>query len=267
MAPSRSSDNSRKLSRNQGCLYKPSSVSTAAASARGAASPVAKTAPPSTRLRRVSIDSSPVNGKTSSAERGRHGSAPCAIVTQMCFRLPALKRFAAAMLLALACTAPAHADDLDDFNRAVEAAMSHHRVAAGYLRTGNIDLAALELEGLRESWGKVTSLRKPAAFRDQERYTGTMLDISTKLVGVVLVLDLGSVEVARQSLDAIRASLSGLRRANGVTVLADCVIDSNTAMDALFVHDARPDWPAVPGSAQAYRATLQRCDGMAPPAI
>ena len=185
----------------------------------------------------------------------------------MCCRLLQLKRVAAAILLALAWLAPARADDLDDFNGAVEAAMSHHRVAAGYLRTGNIDLAVLELEGLREAWGKVTSLRKPAAFRDQERYTATMVDISTKLVGILLVLDLGSVEVARQSLDAIRASLSGLRRANGATVLADCVIDSNTAMDALFAHDARPDWPAVRGSAQAYRATLQRCDGMAPPAI
>ena len=94
-----------------------------------------------------------------------------------------------------------------------------------------------------------------------------MLDISTRLVGIVLVLDLGAVDVARKSLDAIRASLSELRRQNGVTVLADCVLDSNTAMDALFAHDARPDWSSVAGSAEAYRATLQRCDGMAPPAI
>ncbi len=185
----------------------------------------------------------------------------------MCFRLLALKRLAAAILLALACIAPARADDLDDFNRAVEAAMSHHRVASGYLRTGNIDLAVLEIEGMRESWAKVTSLPKPAAFRDTERYTGTMLDISTRLVGIFLVLDLGAVDVARKSLDTIRASLSQLRRAAGVTVLADCVLDSNTAMDVLFVHDARPDWDSVPGSAGAYRATLQRCDGMAPPAI
>ena len=185
----------------------------------------------------------------------------------MCCRLLQLKRFAAAILLALACMTPARADDLDDFNRAVEAAMSHHRVASGYLRTGYVDLAALELEGMRESWAKVTALRRPAAFRDTERYTGTMLDISTKLVGIFLVLDLGAVDVARKSLDTIRASLSQLRRANGVTVLADCVLDSNTAMDALFMHDARPDWSTVSGSTETYRATLQRCDGMAPPAI
>jgi hypothetical protein len=58
-----------------------------------------------------------------------------------------------------------------------------------------------------------------------------------------------------------------LRRQNGVAVLADCILDSNTAMDALFAHDARPDWSTASGSADAYRAVLQRCDGMAPPAI
>jgi hypothetical protein len=181
----------------------------------------------------------------------------------MCFRLLALKHTVAAILLALACMAPVRADDLDDFNRAVEAAMSHHRVAAGYLRTGNVDLAALELEGLRAAWAKVAALRKPAAFRDSERYTGTMLEIAAQLIGTRLVLDMGRADVARESLDKVRRQLSDLRRQNNVTVLADCVLDSNTAMDALFTHDARPDWTTVPASAEAYRATLQRCDGMA----
>ena len=91
--------------------------------------------------------------------------------------------------------------------------MSHHRVAAGYLRTGNIDLAVLEIEGMREAWGKVSTLPRPAAFRDQERYTATMLDIAARLIGIMLVLNLGRTDVARESLDAIRASLSELRRA------------------------------------------------------
>ena len=47
-------------------------------------------------------------------------------------------------------------------------------------------------------------------------------------------------------------------------MLADCVLDANTAMDALFAHDAQPDWDERRGSAESYRATLQRCDGMAP---
>src|SRR5262245_59058965 len=102
-----------------------------------------------------------------------------------------LKRTACmAVLLALTFTYPARAGDLDDFNRVVEAAMSHHRAAAGYLRTGNIDLAMLEIEGLREAWAKVSTLPRPAAFRDQQRYTATMLGIAAQLIGTTLVLNM-----------------------------------------------------------------------------
>ena len=185
-------------------------------------------------------------------------------------RLSRLLKHAARMTvaLALAClAAAARADDLEDFNRAVEAAMSHHRVASGYLRTGNLDLAALEIENLREAWGKVSTLSRPAAFRDGERYTATLLDIAASLVGTTLVLNLRRADVARDSLDRMRKQLSELRRANGVTVLADCVLDANTAMDALFALDGSTDWESITPGADSYRATLQRCDGMASPSI
>jgi hypothetical protein len=166
--------------------------------------------------------------------------------------------------LALACLAAARADDLEDFNRAVEAAMSHHRVAAGYLRTGNIELATLEIDGLREAWAKVSTLPRPAAFRDQQRYTSTILQIATQLVGISLVLNLGRPDVARESLDTIRKMLSDLRRENGVTVLADCVLDANVAMDALFATERQPDWESAAAGGDSYAATLRRCDAMAP---
>ena len=177
--------------------------------------------------------------------------------------------------VALACvTAPVRADDLSDFNAAVEAAMNHHRVASGYLRTGNIDLAALELEGMREAWSRVASLPKPAVFADRDGYTATMLDVSTRLVGIFLVLDMGRPDVALDSLNTTRHALAALRRAAKVEVLADCVLDANTAMDALFVLRASlPDWSAPGNAANVarlaadYRAALQRCDRMAPPGI
>jgi hypothetical protein len=183
-------------------------------------------------------------------------------------RLTALLKRAACIAVCLSCLlAPAHADDLDDFNRAAEAAMSHRRVAAEYLRTGNLDLAMLEIEGMREAWGKVSTLPRPAAFKDQQRYTGTMLEVAAGLVGVSLVLNLGRPDVARESLGAMRVSLSQLRRENSVTVLADCVLDASTSMDALFAHDEKPDWESVAAGAESYRTTLQRCDRMAPAGI
>jgi hypothetical protein len=178
----------------------------------------------------------------------------------------------AALVLMVAAT-PASADDLADFNAAVEAAMSHHRTALGYLRTGNIDLAVRELEGLREAWGKVSTLPRPAVFRDKERYTGTLLEIAAHLVGTSLVLNMGRPDVARESLEKVRKSLSDLRRENGVTMLADCVLDANTAMDVLFALDGKLEsWDAASvadlrARSDAYGSTLQRCDSMAPPAI
>ena len=178
-----------------------------------------------------------------------------------------LKRALAACLMLVFAGVVARADDLADFNRAVEAAMSHHRAAAGYLRSENIDLAVIEIEGLREAWAKVSTLPRPVAFRDEERYTATMLDIAARLIGATLVLSLGRTDVARESLDAIRKSLSDLRRRNGVTVLADCILDANVSMDALFAHDKNPDWDSVAAGSESYRTTLQRCDGMAPPGV
>lgn len=182
----------------------------------------------------------------------------------MCFRTLNLKHFgiALAMLLAL-FAAPARADDLADFNAAVEAAMSHHRVATGYLRTGNLDLASLEIEAMREAWGKVSTLPRPAAFKNQEQYTAFILETAAGLIGTTLVLNMGRIDVAAESLDKIRKSLSGLRRENKVTVLADCVLDANVSMDALFALDGKSDWESVSAGAESYRGTLQRCDDMA----
>src|SRR3954468_11431053 len=161
-------------------------------------------------------------------------------------RLFALLKHPAYMaVLALVCLTSARADDLEDFNRGVEAAMSHHRVAAGYLRAGNIQLATPEIDSLREAWAKVSTLPRPAAFRDPERYTGTILQVATQLVGISLVLNLGRPDVARESRDNIRKMLSDLRRENGVTVLADCVLDANVAMDALMATDLQPDWDSA----------------------
>src|ERR1700730_8760360 len=106
-------------------------------------------------------------------------------------------RMATGLALAYVClAAPARAGDLDDFNTAVEAAMSHHRVAAGYLRTGNIDLAALEIDSLRDAWAKVSTLPRPAAFQNQERYTAIMLQTAAELIGTTLVLNMGRPDVA-----------------------------------------------------------------------
>ena len=173
------------------------------------------------------------------------------------------------LLTALLAAGTAKADDLTDFNAAVEAAAAHNRVAIGYLRTGNTDLASLEIDRLREAWQRVGSVKRPAVF-DQKLYVKEMTDISMRLVTADMLLTMGKPENVRQSLIAVRDDLYDLRTSAHVEVLADCVKDSNTAMAALLAFDDRKLDFARPGvgadlaaKANAYGATLKRCDGMA----
>lgn len=189
-----------------------------------------------------------------------------------------LASIARAACLALALVAgTAKAGELSDFNAAVEAAESHNRVAIGYLRTGNVDLASLELDRLREAWRALQQRfagKRPDAFDGVALYGTLWTVVSARLVAADLMLKSGRLDAARQSLDAIRGDLYDLRKAAGIAVLADCIRDGNTAMDALMVYDDRDlDWTksatrfGIASKASIYRSVLDRCDGMASEAV
>ena len=188
--------------------------------------------------------------------------------------LPSIARAACLALVFVAGAAVA--DDLSDFNAAVEKAESHNRVAIGYLRTGNVDLASLEIDRLRDAWGVLQQRfagNRPQAF-DGNHYVTAMTDIAMRLITADMMLKSGRSDPARQSLEAIRGDLYDLRKSAGVAVLADCVRDANTAMDALMVYNDRAlDWTkaetrdGVANKASSYAAILDRCDGIAGDAV
>src|SRR4249920_3010428 len=171
----------------------------------------------------------------------------------------------------------ARADDLADFNAALESASSHNRVAIGYLRTGNADLAALEIDRLRDSWTRLVerfSGNRPKAFDNNQLYGKLFTVVSARLVGADLMLKTGRLDAARNSLDAIRGDLYDLRKASAIVVLADCVRDANTAMDALMTYnDHALDWSkpdtgtAIARTSSMYGSILVRCDGLASESI
>ncbi len=178
------------------------------------------------------------------------------------------------LLLAVTCAGSvAQAADLGDFNAAVEQAQSHNRVASGYLRTGNLDLAALELERLNESWREVQRRfagDRPQVFEGNELYGRLWTVLSARLVAADLMLKSGRPDAARQSLEAIRGDLYELRKSAAVVVLADCVRDANAVMNKLMAFDDRTiDWDNpdtrndLAGQAAHYRDLLTRCDKIA----
>jgi hypothetical protein len=187
--------------------------------------------------------------------------------------MPSRLARAACLCLVLLTGAVAKADDLADFNAAVEAAAAHNRVAIGYLRTGNADLAALEIDRLRAAWGKLVprfTRNRPAVFDGNALYAKTLNGISARLVAADLLLNAGRLAAARGALQAVRGDLYALRQSAGVVVLADCILDANKAAAAFMAYDKRPDeWSkpefrrAITENTAAYAAALDRCNKIA----
>jgi hypothetical protein len=165
------------------------------------------------------------------------------------------------------------AADLAEFNAAVESVSAHNRIAIGYLRTENVDLAALEVDRLRNAWAIFTERfagNRPQAFEGNPHYSNLFTAISARLVGADLMLKSGRLDAARSGLNAIRKDFYELRKASGIVVLADCIRDANLAIDELMVFDDRAlDWekPGTEGEvatkASAYATALNRCDNIA----
>jgi hypothetical protein len=181
------------------------------------------------------------------------------------------RRLATAAIVALAWTGIARADDLAPFNAAIENAAAHNRVALSYLRTENTDLATIELEQMKEAWAAMAERfagNRPAPFRDSELFNVALVDVPTRIVGAFIMINFGRPDIAAQSLQAIREELSAMRRAAGVEVLADRILDANVAFaDLAGPRDSTPDWEHVDYGAKSerYRTALARCDAMADP--
>jgi hypothetical protein len=168
---------------------------------------------------------------------------------------------------------PARAGDLADFNAAVETAEAHNRVAIGYLRTDNVDLASLEIDRLRAAWDALTARfagKRPDVFDGNPLYGLMLTDISTRLVTADLMFKAGKPKVVREALEAVRDDLYRLRKSAGIVVLADCIRDSNNAMVGLLAYNRRDlDWNkpetgiGLAGKAAVYRYVIERCDEIA----
>ena len=165
------------------------------------------------------------------------------------------------------------ADNLAAFNAAIEQISAHNRVAIGYLRTENVDLASLEIDRMRNAWVTFTERfagNRPDAFDGNPHYPNLFTGVNARLVGVDLMLKTGRLDAARTGLNAIRKDFYDLRKASGVVVLADCVRDANAAMDALMIYNDRAlDWSrpgtdsGITNTASAYGTALGRCDSIA----
>jgi hypothetical protein len=192
-------------------------------------------------------------------------------------RMGLRSRFFAASVAFLTAGGGVRADDLALFNAAMEDVASHNRVAIGYLRSENLELAVVELDRMKDSWGAFAerfSGNRPEPFRDNKLYVTMLVDVPTRIVTAMIMINFGRPDVAKNSLEAIREEISAVRRESKVEVLADCVLDSHAAMEAFSLYrDKVPDWTDpttlsdIAAKSDAYGTVVKRCDAMASEAV
>lgn len=191
-----------------------------------------------------------------------------------------LARLAAASFLALTMTTgggAAGASELSAFHAAAESAFTPYRTALSYLRTGNIDAAAFELEAMIAAWSALEGRfggEAPDAFADDPAYGEVIARIGDDSDAALAAIDSGDPEGAAALLTPLLPLLSDLRRRNGLYLLSDCIREFYDAMDALWVYrDAMPDLSSASARVELLsRAAVVeyatgRCEAMADPAL
>jgi hypothetical protein len=121
----------------------------------------------------------------------------------------------AAMVVVACCVGalPLRADELMAFHAAVEQALAEYRAAMATLETQGQEETKAAVNRLRQTWQSINDRfgpSRPAAFADDEQYSAMFLLVDTRLIGVLLVIDLGNRNAAREGLAPIEATLSRL---------------------------------------------------------
>lgn len=104
------------------------------------------------------------------------------------------------------------------FDAAVERAAAQYRIAMQTLETGGREQTEAEVSAFREAWGDIIERfgkDRPSAFADDDTYASTLLDIDVRLLGALLVINIGSREAAREALKPIGETLARLQERAG----------------------------------------------------
>ena len=142
------------------------------------------------------------------------------------------------------------------------------------MRTGNVALAALELEEMEQRWQGIARAyggAPPPAYAADPQWAAVLSDVAARIDAALRAIDAGEIEEAQDALAPIRWILSDQRRRAGLQTFSDRVDAVSRAMDDLWVFRHEPpdfaDAAAVgeleAGIAQ-MRGVVERCVQEAP---
>lgn len=152
-------------------------------------------------------------------------------------------RITTIMLLALLLGSGATASQLGDFNTLVAEAFRHHRAASFYVRTGNLGVAAFELQRMQAKWQLVLKQfadSPPDAFADDPNWGASLRHVSNNLGAALVAANNGSLQASKQALVQMQREMAALRKRNSVWVFADSVDELNAVIDRLGTFFKQP---------------------------
>jgi hypothetical protein len=120
----------------------------------------------------------------------------------------------AAILFALVLPHLAAAsDEQAAFAESIAQASAQYRVAMRTLEKDGREQTAAEVRLFRELWGEfIDRFGKSSSFAADDKFAATLLDVDVRLVGALIVIDIGSRDAAREALKPIGDTLSRLQR-------------------------------------------------------
>jgi hypothetical protein len=182
---------------------------------------------------------------------------------------PVSATIARVLLAAALMTMPAIAGELAPaLARLLAHFQEDRRVASAYLRTGNLDLAAIELERLSERW---RSDRRAAEAGADAPLAAALGQTESLIQASLQAVDARDTEQALARIEEAGAPLQAWRKANGIRLFSDCIGEISAAYDALDRHRVRaPELgdaalaAAIHAQAERVAQALVACDREAP---
>ena len=165
----------------------------------------------------------------------------------------------AVFAFAITSTPTARSASVHEFNEAVTVAYGFYREAVFLLRTGNPQVASLELEEMAGRWKTLIKRfgpTPPDMYSADPAWETTLEAINKKIARGLAETIKGDAKMAMKTLRPIRKILSGLRRRNGVVVYSDTVDKANAAFEKLFKFRYNPPDFDVVEEVDQLRQTL-----------
>jgi len=124
------------------------------------------------------------------------------------------RRLVLASLLVFALSfSVARSDELAEFHVAVEQATTDYRAALAILETSSQADTTAAVNRFRQAWQSINDrfgANRPAAFADDADFVTTFMMVDMRLIGVLLTIELGNRDAARDGLRPIGETLAQL---------------------------------------------------------